>query len=917
MNWTIMTRYLLAVFVLLYTIGTYLITGIGKLRNNHILASLIHLNVYAVMATAFFVLFKTTQNTYYIGYGIAAFLLIFLFRLLFSVFYPSHSIIIKNNICFLITTGFIIVSRLSPKKSLRHIIIVAVAMIIMMIVPIIIRKVKFLRELSLLFAIFGLVILGFMYFWSKTTNGAIISLQIGPALFQPTEIIKIVFVMFLASFLAKGASTIRVVYCSILVTAYVMILVLSKDLGSAAIFCVVFVCVVFIATGRKKLLFSCVIFGCVAIVAAYFVFDHLKIRVDIWIDPWQDVERKGYQIVQSLFSISNGKWFGTGLMQGKPHLIPFVESDMVYSVISEELGSIYGICLILVFFNCFLFFIATARRLYELFYKYTAFCLGISMIFQTLLTIGGGTKYIPLTGITLPFISYGGSSLLATGIIFAVAQGLYLITQDEFEEVKKNELCDAVVEDNRDYKIDRHIFEIFMAIFLIFLGLIVHIIMLVTKERESILRNEYNVARVEKSGERTIRGSIYSRDNELIAFTDRVTNERIYPYKEAFAHVIGYCCEGKSGIEALCNYDLSMPCESGLKIFLNDFEDKKGLTNSVVTTMDVTLQEACYNALGNQNGAIVMMNPKTGEILAMVSTPSFDPNHMDEVLLSIAEDKNSSILLNRATQGKYTPGSVFKLFTTLEYIRENPDTYDKYKFLCNGEFQYDKYAIHCYHRTKHGEISIEKAFAYSCNCFFGSAAMNFDRESFFNTLESCLFNNRLPFLLSYEKSYVDVKKSTEDKQMVQIGIGQSNTYVTPLHIALITSCIANKGTLMKPYLVQYVQDNHKRVVQKNEPSKYGTLMSEEEAALLTTYMRDTVLYGTGKKIKKELMAAGKTGTAEYSGTSQNTHAWFTGFAPYDDPQIVITVIVEDAGSGSTVAVPIASELLEIYFSLAY
>lgn len=167
---------------------------------------------------------------------------------------------------------------------------------------------------------------------------------------------------------------------------------------------------------------------------AYQVFPHVQTRVAAWQNPWLDMDNKGYQITQSLFAIGTGGWFGMGLYRGMPYKIPVVEKDFIFAAISEELGGIFALCILLICLGCFLQFMMIAGQLQAVFFKLTAFGLGVVYITQVFLTVGGVTKFIPSTGITLPFVSYGGSSILSTFILFNVMQGLYLIKRNEEED---------------------------------------------------------------------------------------------------------------------------------------------------------------------------------------------------------------------------------------------------------------------------------------------------------------------------------------------------------------------------------------------------------------------------------------------------------------------------------------------------
>ena len=283
---------------------------------------------------------------------------------------------------------------------------------------------------------------------------------------------------------------------------------------------------------------------------------------------------------------------------------------------------------------------------------------------------------------------------------------------------------------------------------------------------------------------------------------------------------------------------------------------------------------------------------------------------MDDLLA----DKESGVLLNRVTQGLYPPGSTFKIVTALAYIRENPDSYSQYTYQCNGRFTHGEETINCYHGTVHGQEDFAKSFAKSCNASFANIGMQLDRNRFADTLEGLLFNQELKVGFAYNQSKLVVDANTEDADMMQASIGQGTTAVTPLQMNMLTCAIANDGMLMKPYLVDHVETHEGNVIKQFEAASYKRMMSEEEAQIMKELMQEVVKSGTGTKLADaSYTAAGKTGSAEYNSVKTDSHAWFTGFAPVEDPELCVTVIIEGAGSGGDYAVPIARRIFDAYF----
>ena len=268
---------------------------------------------------------------------------------------------------------------------------------------------------------------------AKTSYGAKLSLM-G---IQPSEAIKITFVFFMAALLRHGADFSKVIQATVVAGLHVGILVLSRDLGSAVIFFAAYLVMIYVASRNVGYLALGLVGGSAGAVVAYHLFGHVRQRVTAWKDPMAVYQNEGYQIVQSLFAIGTGGWFGMGLCQGSPEKIPVVKNDFIFSAICEELGGIFAICLILVCMSFFLMIVNIALKIKKPFYKLIALGLGTEYAFQVFLTIGGATKFIPMTGVTLPLVSYGGSSVACTVLMLAIIQGLYILREDEDEEIER------------------------------------------------------------------------------------------------------------------------------------------------------------------------------------------------------------------------------------------------------------------------------------------------------------------------------------------------------------------------------------------------------------------------------------------------------------------------------------------------
>lgn len=451
----------------------------------------------------------------------------------------------------------------------------------------------------------------------------------------------------------------------------------------------------------------------------------------------------------------------------------------------------------------------------------------------------------------------------------------------------------------------------------LFLALIIFIGKYISVDSQEIITSPYN-RRQDMFADTVVRGQIKSNDGEILAKSTQTNDggtKRSYPFGEMYAHVIGFSEKGKSGLESTMNYNLLTSNANFIEKLYNTLTEKKNMGDSVITTLNSRLQKAAYNAIGNHKGAIVALEPSSGKVLAMVSKPAFDPNRISEIWESINSKsaKDDSVLLNRATQGLYPPGSTFKILTALEFMRENK-SYDDYSYTCQGKGIFNSVTINCYNNKVHGKENLTSSFAHSCNTSFANigTSLNMDR---LNTLcNDFLFNKEIPIDLPSSKSRFVLTSQSDKSQIPQTVIGQGDTGITPLHSALITAAIANSGVMMKPYLVDHIENYEGAIVKKFTAKSYKEVISSKEASALSELMENVVKEGSASALSGQTYtAAGKTGSAEFQ-EGKAAHAWFTCFAPVDNPEIVVTVIMENSGAGSTYAVPAAKKVLDAYFN---
>ncbi|MDY2938090.1 MAG: penicillin-binding transpeptidase domain-containing protein, partial [Fusicatenibacter sp.] len=413
-----------------------------------------------------------------------------------------------------------------------------------------------------------------------------------------------------------------------------------------------------------------------------------------------------------------------------------------------------------------------------------------------------------------------------------------------------------------------------------FVALIGYLVYFNVTMKEEYLNSSYN-SRQNNYAKRVVRGSILSSDGQELAVTqsgEDGNETRVYPYGEMFAHTVGYTGKGNSGLESAYNYTLMESHINPLEQLKNDFQEKKDPGDNLITTLDTRLTQAAYDALGNYNGAVLALEPKTGRVLVDVSKPTFDPNTIEEDWESLNSDNESGVFLNRALQGQYPPGSTFKIVTALAFLREH-GTLDDFSFECSGELEAGNYTIHCAGGEVHGSEDFYSAFANSCNAAFSSIGLSLDKTKFNSLADSLNLNGKLNLELPSSRSRFSIDETTADALMMQTSIGQGNTLVTPMEMALIVSAIANGGELMQPYFVDRVESSEGTKVKEYKPTSLGTVMSSEEASILTELMQGVVQNGTARSLSDlGYDIAGKTGSAEHGDNSEPTHSWFVGFS---------------------------------------
>ena len=426
-----MARYVIILLFALYTFYSFrAFAGHNKQRQNRVFAAqrTLTLLLHTVMSA---ILIMENKDIMYVGLWAAEFAFYLIFIKVYQACYKGLSKLVLNNMMMCMMVGFVILGRLASDYAVHQIILAAAAMVLCIFVPLILEK------MGWYFAAIGIVFLMLVFVIGVEKYGSRNWISVGGIAIQPSEFVKILYVFFMASLLSQTTKFKHIVIISAVAAVHVVILVAEKDLGAALIYFVTYIFVLYVATTKVQYLGAGLAGGTLASIVAYHLFSHVKTRVQAWRDPWAEIRGGGYQVAQSLFAIGTGGFIGMGLGKGLPGSVPVVESDFVFSAISEELGGVFAICLIMVYLSSYIMFVNIAMKMKKQFYKLTAFGLSVVFIFQVFLCVGGVTKFIPSTGVTLPLISYGGSSIVTTIIIFSVIQGMYVLNGKEEESLEE------------------------------------------------------------------------------------------------------------------------------------------------------------------------------------------------------------------------------------------------------------------------------------------------------------------------------------------------------------------------------------------------------------------------------------------------------------------------------------------------
>ena len=832
--------------------------------------------------------------------------------------------------------GIAFVTRLAPELAMRQVMWLFFGVVCMLLVLIFLKNLDRIANYK-----YTLMIVGFLLLLSpllpvvgQEIYGSRIWLNIAGISFQPGEIAKILIVLFLAGYLAQNREMLSIFTHRIgpfkipdlatLVPLLVMwvisllIVIFEKDLGSALVVFFVFITMLYVATGKKTYLIIGFVLIAIGGVAAFLLFDHVQIRVDTWLDPFKDATGDGYQLVQAIFSIADGGLFGVGIGNGMSDQIPIVESDFIFAAIAEETG-LLGAAGLLLLYLCFAIRgLVTAARAKSDVSSFIAVGLTASIILQAFIIVGGVTRLIPLTGLTLPFVSQGGSSLLASFI----AIGFLLRCGDQSTGLGTEMISGTGTLSSESVlgrvSLGKRLTKTMIAFSVLFALLVANLTLIMVvqaNDYKNMPSNNHTLAREA----RTERGTISTYDNVVLAqsvLQDDGTYERVYPSGTLAAHVVGYASEayGTAGIEASYNDTLKGQRNYASWVdVVNAATDAGTPGNDVKLTINSTIQQAAEQALDGFNGACVVIDPETGAVLALASSPSYNASDIESILSS---GSDSSALYNRATQALYSPGSTFKMVSLTTALENNVAT-ESSVFSSPGEMTIGNGKVNNFGNYSYGEITLARATELSSNTVYGQLGTQIGSDRLVEGSEKFGFNQDVSFDIPLVKSLMpDPNEMTEwETAWATAGepVGQhaspAGPQATVLQMALVGCVIANDGVMEQPYLVDSIYNADGECSFTARPSSLMTATPSSIAKRVRTVLEGVVNSGTGTAAAVQgVQIAGKTGTSETG--KEYDDSWFVGMGPSENCKVVVAIALEQGASLDGGAASRAQNVLE-------
>ncbi len=834
--------------------------------------------------------------------------------------------------------GITFVLRLAPDSAVKQVVWLFAAIVCMVLTLLFVSSLEKIGRYKYSCLLVGVVLLlaPMLPGIGQEYNGSRIWLSVAGMSFQPGEIAKICIVLFLAAYLADNRELLSVLrttragfklpHLRTLVPLLAMwvvallIVIFERDLGSALLLFGVFLAMLYVCTGRLSYIVIGLALVAVGATGLYKVFSHVQTRIAIWLDPFADASGSGYQLVQSLYSLADGGLFGTGIGRGLPGYIPFAESDFIFSAIGEEMGLLGGAAVIILFMLfCVRGFLTAARAKSDV-AAFTAAGLTTSIAFQAFIIIGGVTGFIPLTGLTLPFMSQGGSSLISSFIIV----GLLLRASNEGtgleSEMRSTGQLRLLGDDGGVLgrsALGRRltaVLAVFTVLFALLIANLTYIQVFRASELQAMPSNNHTLA---KQSQRE-RGAILSSDGVVLAQSEQREDgsyTRVYPQGDLATHAVGYTSSqyGSAGVES--KMSATLVGEDNFETFADAVRAAAGEQtsgNDVRLTLNSKIQRAAQEQLEGEKGAVVVLDTKTGAVLAEASAPTYDIGDVGDVLAGAAGGDGE--LVNRATQTLYAPGSTFKA-VTLAAALDTGTAGDDSSYAAPASMDIGGAPVTNYHGREYGALTVKEATERSANTVFAQIADQLGASTLVGYASRFGFNGDIAQDFDLAKSLMPEPGEMTEWETAWAGVGQpvgehaspAGPQTTVMQMAAAMAAIANDGVAMRPYLVDSVLSAGGAVVSQTKAQVYGQAMSKAAARDEQGILRGVVEEGTGSAAAVgDADVIGKTGTAETSDAASD--AWFVGTATRGDTSVTVAIVIEKGDNGGAVAAPRASEI---------
>lgn len=855
--------------------------------------------------------------------------------------------------------GITFVTRLEPSASMGQIVYLFLGVALMVGTLAVVKNLEVVKRYKYVLGAAGIALLVLPMLIGTEIYGSKLWIKIGSFQFQPGEFAKVFIVLFLAGYLAENRELLsisnrtvlgvklprlRLLYPLFIVWGVCLLVVaFERDLGSALLFYTIFLIMLYVATGRVSYVLIGLVLLAVGAFGMYQIMGHVQVRVAIWLDPFKDAQNLGFQIVQALYSLADGGLLGVGIGKGLGgDTIPVVASDMIFAAIGEEMGLLGGAAVLLLFMLFAVRGLTTAARAKSDLAAFSAAGLTAAISFQAFTIVGGVTKLIPLTGVTLPFMSQGGSSLLASFVIVAlllragdeatgrsteIANTSTELTPVGYRpggsrgshmrrpslDTPESGLLGRVALANR---LTRTVF-LFTALFAVLIGNLTYIQVFKAAEYQDMPSNNHTITKARYIK----RGSIITADGLTLAESiqqEDGTYVRSYPNGNLAAHAVGYYSQqyGSSGVES--SQDKTLTGSKDYSSWQNALNSLAGITepgNSVQLTIDSRIQQAAEQALAGRKGAIVVLDPRTGAVLAWASAPAYDNTDIAAAMEAAnASGGADTSMFDRATQALYSPGSTFKT-VTLSSALENGVAALSSTYSSPGRMEIGGADVVSVNEQGHGTITLDRAFAVSSNTVFGQVAEQLGADRLVATAQAFGYGQNLGIDFSTAASIMPDPADMSTWELAWAGagqpVGQGHTpgpQTTVMQNAVIAAAIANNGIAMNPYVVGQILAPDGTVVKTTRERSLGQAVSSGTAEQVKEAMLDVVQNGSGSAAGiAGVKVAGKTGTAETNSATPNST--FIGFAPYDTPTLAVSLVLEETTENEATAAAVAGQVL--------